>query len=302
MARGVVDGKAPACRPRCSLVRRVDTVSEDTIPKEFLDPEGDGEIQDPELGFETTSDRLRSLWAPWMCREGGGRFASPSFFGKGIGGVPAPAVDAYRALEAALKAHGYEAQSRWAYNCRMISGSNKRSLHSGGIAVDIDPKENPFTKGDPYSGKLTREQVAAVLAIKNAKGRSVWSWGGSWRRPDRMHFQLDQGPDGVDVDWSTVPGGSALAGPKVGAPETSKTTQEEEGNVLSNGAKGKAVAFFQNRLLAWNEEALPKWGADGDFGDETIEWVRRFQTDAGLEPNGAIDGVTAALLQGQSSS
>jgi peptidoglycan hydrolase-like protein with peptidoglycan-binding domain len=270
-------------------------MSEVTIPEEFVDPEGDGEIQDPELGFETTTSRLRSLWAPWMCRQGSGRFANPSFFGKGIGGVPAPAVDAFRALEATLRATGYEAQSRWAYNCRMIASSNKPSLHSAGIAVDIDPKDNPYTTGDPFSGKLTREQVAAVLAIKNSKGRSVWSWGGNWRKPDRMHFQLDQGPDAVDVDWSTVPGGAVLAAASGMAPAESRPT-DEEGNVLRNGASGKAVEFFQARLLAWNEEALPEWGADGDFGDETTEWVRKFQTAAGLEATGVVDGVTAALL------
>lgn len=273
-------------------------MSEETIPTEFVDPEGDGEIQDPELGFETTTSRLRSLWAAWMCREGSGRFASPTFFGKGIGGVPAPAVDAFRALEAALRATGYEAQSRWAYNCRMIASSNKPSLHSAGVAVDIDPKQNPYTTGDPFSGKLTREQVAAVLAIKNSKGRSVWSWGGNWRKPDRMHFQLDQGPEGVDVDWTTVPGGAQLAdAPDPDSGEPGPT--DEEGNVLRSGASGKAVEFFQERLLAWNAEALPEWGADGDFGDETIEWVRKFQTAAGLEPTGAIDGVTAALLHAE---
>lgn len=272
--------------------------SHETIPEEFLDPEGDAESQDPELGFETTTTRLRSLWADWMCREGGGRFANPSFFGKGIGGVPAPAVDAYRALEAALRATGYDASSRWAYNCRMIAGSNKPSLHSAGIAVDIDPKENPFTKGDPYSGKLTREQVAAVLAIKNSRGRSVWSWGGSWAKPDRMHFQLDQGPDAVDVDWSTVPGGAGAGGPTAGDTRASRPAETEEGNVLRSGTSGNAVAFFQGRLLAWSEAALPEWGADGDFGDETAGAVRKFQSDMGLEPTGVIDGVTAALLVG----
>jgi len=70
----------------------------------------------------------------------------------------------------------------------------------------------------------------------------------------------------------------------------------EEENMLSESAEGKAVEVFQNHLLAWNGEALPGYGADGNFGGETAEWIRVFQQEFGLEPTGTIDGVTAALL------
>ena len=40
----------------------------DTIPPEFLEPEGDAERQDPDLVFETTSATLRGLWKEWMCK------------------------------------------------------------------------------------------------------------------------------------------------------------------------------------------------------------------------------------------
>ena len=98
------------------------------IPDEFLEPESAAENQDPDLEtpwfISATSTRtLRELWAPWMCRKGTGRFVDIDFFGKKIGGVPEPAVDAYRALESALRTTGYEPQSRWAYNCRKIAGT-----------------------------------------------------------------------------------------------------------------------------------------------------------------------------------
>jgi hypothetical protein len=260
-----------------------------TIPEEFLDPEGTGEEQDPDLSVEETeleasSTTLRKLWAQWMCRKGSGRYADVEFFGKKIGGVPEPAVDAYRALEMALVATGYQPKSRWAYNCRKIANTSSYSLHSAGIAIDIDPKENPYTSGDKYAGKLKPNHVSAVLGIKNQFGDSVWSWGGNWKKPDRMHFQLDQGPLRVDVDWKTVPG------------EPPAGEISEEGNVLGDGSEGKAVVEFQNRILAWDPDALPKWGADGDYGNETITAVKRFQEEQGLEPTGNIDGVTAALL------
>jgi peptidoglycan hydrolase-like protein with peptidoglycan-binding domain len=255
------------------------------IPEEFLDPEGTGEAQDPDLAadeseLETATSTLRRLWAQWMCRKGEGRFADVTFFGKKIGGVPEPAVDAYRALESALRSTGYSPASRWAYNCRKIANTNSYSLHSAGIAIDIDPVLNPYSLGHKYSGALKAHHVEAVLAIKNQRGESVWSWGGNWSKPDRMHFQLDQGPLRVDVDGSTVPGGHSA----------------EEGNMLKKGSGGQAVTEFQNRLLAWDPECLPRWGADGDYGDETAAAVRRFQEELGLDPNGMIDGVTASLL------
>ena len=259
-------------------------MADEIIPDEFLDPEGDAESQDPELVMEATTSTLRKLWDDWMCRRGGGNYSDVEFFGRRIGGVPLPAVDAYRALEQSLRSAGYAPRSCWAYNCRLIAGTNQRSLHSAGIAVDIDPKHNPFSDGDPFAGKLQPDHVAAAMTIRNSRGARVWSWGGNWTTPDRMHFQLDQGPSAVDVDWSTVPGG-----------EIELTDQEAE-MVLAKGIENAAVNRFQECLLAWNPEALPEHGADGDFGNETAEWVGRFQTAFGLEKTGKIDGVTAALL------
>jgi len=283
------------------------------IPDEFLDPEGSGEEQDDDFAveeteLEATSATLRTLWAQWMCRKGSGQYTDVTFFGKKIGGVPEPAVDAYRALEMALTTAGYQPRSRWAYNCRKIAGTNRYSLHSAGIAVDIDPKQNPYTSGDKYSGTLKATHVAAVLAIKNRLGDSVWSWGGNWNKPDRMHFQLNEGPLRVDVDWATVSGeppsgatsparATASAGTTAKAGATASAgTAAKDGNVLGDGSKGKAVVEFQSRILDWDPEALPKYGADGDYGNETIAAVKRFQKEQGLDASGTIDGVTAALL------
>lgn len=67
--------------------------------------------------------------------------------------------------------------------------------------------------------------------------------------------------------------------------------------VLSKGAKGPAVVEAQNRLLAWGY-ALPQWGADGDYGDETIAAVKAFQADHGLQVDGWIGANTwDALLK-----
>ncbi len=266
----------------------------DSIPPEFLEPESDAERQDPDLILETSSSTLRKLWRGWMCRRGDGTFVDVDFFGGRIGGVPTPAVDAYRALELALRSSGYRPDSRWAYNCRLIEGTDQPSLHSAGIAVDIDPDDNPYSEGDPFAGKFGPDHVAAALAIRNTDGARVWSWGGHWSKPDRMHFQLDRGPAAVGVDWDTVPGGRP-DGAEAGAIDVKK----EEEMVLAKGTENGAVKRFQECLLAWDAEALPKHGADGDFGAETVDWVGRFQESFGLQKTGSIDGVTAALLVAQ---
>ena len=175
------------------------------IPDEFLEPEGDGELEDASFALESTAD-MRREWSDWLCARGSGEFANVKFFGKGIGGVPAPAVDAFKALEAALIATGYQPRNSWSNKCRKIANTDRYSLHSYGIAIDIDPKENPQSAGSPYSGKMQKGHVDAVLQIRNLAGRRVWSWGGDWSTPDRMHFQLDQGPDAVVIDAATVPG------------------------------------------------------------------------------------------------
>jgi hypothetical protein len=268
-------------------------VGDDAVPAEFVDPEGDAEGQDPDLVFEASSATLRRLWRDWMCRRGSGSFVDVRFFGRKVGGVPAPAVDAYAALERALGSAGYEPRSVWAYNCRLIAGTDEPSLHSAGIAVDIDPAQNPYTEGDPFSGRMQRQHVTAALAIRSTQGARIWSWGGNWSKPDRMHFQLDRGPEAIAVDWSTVPDGDTVVA-TARLPVQAGTKEDEM--ELIRGIENEAVRRFQECLIAWNPEALPKHGADGDFGDETAEWVGRFQAAFGMEKTGRIDGVTAALL------
>ena len=160
---------------------------------------------------------LRSLWCNFLGQSKEfsgcpppGAWAQPLFFGKPIGGVPATLLPAYKALEMALLDAGYgppqEGQSVWAYNKRPIAGTSSWSLHSYGIAIDIDPLHNPMKPGDPYSGWMKKSHVDSVMKIKTKTGRGLWYWGGYWSSRDRMHYQIDNRPADVAVDWSTVPG------------------------------------------------------------------------------------------------
>jgi peptidoglycan hydrolase-like protein with peptidoglycan-binding domain len=66
--------------------------------------------------------------------------------------------------------------------------------------------------------------------------------------------------------------------------------------MILNGSRGTAVRLIQESLLAQGY-TLPRFGADGDFGDETKAAVLRFQTDAGARMlDGKVGPETMKLL------
>lgn len=65
------------------------------------------------------------------------------------------------------------------YNFRAQRGGSSLSLHSWGIAVDVNPKTNALGK----TPTLSREFVACFK-------EAGFDWGGEWQRKDGMHFQL----------------------------------------------------------------------------------------------------------------
>lgn len=66
---------------------------------------------------------------------------------------------------------------------------------------------------------------------------------------------------------------------------------------LSRGDSGSYVQQAQKLLIA-KGYALPKYGADGDFGNETLNAVKAFQTAFGLVVDGVIGKDTWAALKG----
>lgn len=65
---------------------------------------------------------------------------------------------------------------------------------------------------------------------------------------------------------------------------------------LSKGSKGQDVKDLQQMLMA-RGYALPRFGADGDFGSETDAAVRAYQRDHKLEVDGIVGPLTWAELQ-----
>ena len=64
---------------------------------------------------------------------------------------------------------------------------------------------------------------------------------------------------------------------------------------IAKGAKGQDVGKMQEALQTAGYK-LPKYGADGKFGDETIKALKKFQTDHCLKDTGRLDKQTMEQL------
>jgi hypothetical protein len=86
-----------------------------------------------------------------------------------------------------------------AFNCRRVEHGTSWSAHAYGLAIDINPLENPYLhRGlvSPPRGKAfldrSRWQTGMIHAgdpVVRAFAAIGWTWGGSWRSPkDYQHF------------------------------------------------------------------------------------------------------------------
>ncbi len=92
-----------------------------------------------------------------------------------------------------------DANNSSCFNFRKIEGSELLSIHSYGLAIDVNPLQNPFIQEGkifPSSGKefLDRSNkrpgmVEPIVEIFYDFGFTVW--GGNWQEPvDYHHFQV----------------------------------------------------------------------------------------------------------------
>ena len=102
------------------------------------------------------------------------------------------------------------------FNYRCVAGTGRLSRHAYGLAVDINPMQNPYYNGDRVEpegavydpsmpGTLYPEHP--VVLLFKALG---WRWGGDWNEKDYQHFdkQLEEVElNGVEHIRSLHPGG-----------------------------------------------------------------------------------------------
>ena len=86
-----------------------------------------------------------------------------------------------------------------AFVCRAARLQRRWSAHAYGLAVDVDPFQNPYRRGDLVlpelaSAYLDRSRVRPGMirqgdVVTTAFAAIGWTWGGTWRSPkDLMHF------------------------------------------------------------------------------------------------------------------
>ena len=105
-------------------------------------------------------------------------------------------LSAYRGNDDASMA----ADNTSSFNCRAAVGSTTGSwsMHAYGLAIDVNPVENPYLltgRPRPPAGRryLDRSRVRPGMAVPGGvlvrAFESVgWGWGGRWRSPDYQHF------------------------------------------------------------------------------------------------------------------
>ena len=89
-----------------------------------------------------------------------------------------------------------------AFNCRLVPGTSVWAQHAYGLAVDINPFENPEIqdgKADPPAAAAWADRSRsspAMIREGDATWRAFraigWTWGGGWRSlKDYMHFSAN---------------------------------------------------------------------------------------------------------------
>ena len=84
-----------------------------------------------------------------------------------------------------------------AFNFRVVAGTNVLSQHARGLAIDINPVENPWRKPDrlvPREGERFADRRAIRPGMFVRPGPVVaaidelgWEWGGDWRHASDDH-------------------------------------------------------------------------------------------------------------------
>jgi hypothetical protein len=111
-------------------------------------------------------------------------------------------MNRYRGDDDASLAHNNTS----AFNVRRVIGTASISLHAYGVAVDINPVQNPYVEqgargidiappaGAAYLGRQDRRPGMAEAVIDVFAHHGFAQWGGYWpRQRDYQHFQIGRG-------------------------------------------------------------------------------------------------------------
>lgn len=215
--------------------------------------------------------------------------------------VAAPVQAQFQAFVNDLEATGYNIYSIGGYNKRRTS-SGKWSHHAQGLAIDINPDDNP--QGPTLITDMPPN--ISQIAAKHGLG-----WGGNWNRSkDAMHFSA-AAREGGNIQVSRGPniygGGASTKTTTVTRPTSNKKTRKHSAPMSTSGANllrntGSyspqlipTVKKLQTRLEELGY-SVGSTGIDGKFGPRTEQAVRRFQQANSLQVDGIVGPETRKAL------
>lgn len=234
-----------------------------------------------------TTTALREAWKDWECKEA--KMVLVDFGPDRIRVVPST-KDAWTALAQVMAEHDYRIRpsDTDSYNCRRITGGTGLSLHSYGIALDVNWDTNPYMKtpdgrrvrfssrrsqearGDDVKHgscdtDMTEAMIEDIRAIETVDQKAVFGWGGDFKTSkDAMHFQIDLTPAEMlrGIDWSTHTVTVAVA-------DASVMPFVKLGDVSAE------VQYYQRKLARLSPR--PPGDIDGKYGKGTAESILAFQ-------------------------
>src|SRR6478672_11262228 len=119
---------------------------------------------------ESTAD-LRKAWRRFECNPAAMEEVE---FGPDQIRVAPGTAEAWRALAGVFEAHGYDVRvdDTDSYCCREVKGGTGRSLHSFGIALDVNWNSNPFKltpDGRPIRFSQEPSRAARIEDVKRGR-------------------------------------------------------------------------------------------------------------------------------------
>lgn len=229
-----------------------------------------------------STSQLRTVWGP-SCATSSELTQFVFWTGVQVT-VNRACVEAWRALDTILKDWGYAPRKAdtGAYNCRTITGGTGLSLHSFGIACDINWQSNPY--GPNLVTDMPDGMVDDILTIRTLGGQQVFRWGGDYTgNKDAMHYEVVCSPTelAAGIDWTTV---------NAEEPMPTPITDADVGALRV----ASVLALYDECKLEPDAEGLAFWIAQA-VGPLSVYWDLRAQflgavaASIGLKPESAPD-------------
>lgn len=159
--------------------------------------------------------------------------------------VAADYADRFQNMFNWLDEQGYKINSlgEGGYSFRNVAGTNNLSKHSFGEAVDINPRQNPWSNTFKTDLPPGTGEYAKSIGLK---------WGGEWNKPDTMHFQVDKSASAASKALDKLGGSTGKAVTGIGQ-------LGQAGNQATQG-----LSSFANNLSKF--PAAPGGGGAGGLG------------------------------------